>query len=64
MRETKIKETKGYLGPYLHPDMLWPGDIQSMAFGPIDSSPFCMSPEEKEKRSHDVIVEGQFIKRK
>jgi hypothetical protein len=23
-----------------------------------------MSPEEKEKRRHDVIVEGQFIKRK
>ncbi len=64
MRETKIKETKGYLGPYLHPDMLRPGDIQSMVFGPTDSSPFWMSPEEKEKRRYDVIVEGQFIKRK
>ena len=64
MRETKIKETKGYLGPYLHPDMLRPGDIQSMVFGPTDSGPFWMSPEEKEKRRHDVIVEGKFIKRK
>ncbi len=64
MRETKIKETKGYLGPYLHPGMLRPGDIQSMVFGPTDSGPFWMSPEEKEKRRHDGIVEGQFIKRK
>jgi hypothetical protein len=56
MRETKIKEVKGYLGPYLTPGTLQPGDIQSMVFQPTDSGPFWMSPEEQEKRRHDVIV--------
>ena len=35
-----------------------------MVFQPTDSGPFWMSPEEQEKRRHDVIVEGQFITRK
>jgi hypothetical protein len=40
MRETKIKEAKGCLGPYHTPDTLQSRDIQSMGFQPTDSGPF------------------------
>jgi hypothetical protein len=32
-----------------------------MVFGPTDNGPFWMSPEEKEKRRHDIIVQGQLL---
>ena len=38
MRDTVIKQEKGYLGPYLR--ILNPGDTQSMVFKDRDNGPF------------------------
>jgi hypothetical protein len=62
MRETTIQCEKGYLGPYRR--QLQPGDVQRMVFTQADVGPFWMSDEEREKRRHDVILEGQVVKRK
>ena len=35
-----------------------------MAFENTDAGPFWMSHEEREKRRHDIIIEGQFTKQK
>ena len=44
--------------------MLKPGDIQTMVFHQHDSGPFWMTPQEREKRRHDEVIEGQFITKK
>ena len=62
MRETQIKQEKGYLGPYQR--ILQPGDTQKMIFEGNDVGPFWMSPEERENRRHDNCVEGRVVKRK
>ncbi len=64
MRNTTIVERKGYLGTYLHSEMLKLGEIQTMVFHQHDSGPFWMTPQEREKRRHDEVIEGQFIAKK
>jgi len=62
MRETQIKQEKGYLGPYQR--LLQPGDTQKMILESNDVGPFQMSPEEREKQRHDIYVKGRVVKRK
>ena len=62
LRDTYIMQEKGFLGPY--PRKLQPVDTQRMVFSPSNDGPFWMSHEEQEKKRHDVIVEGQTVKRK
>jgi hypothetical protein len=62
LRDTYIAQEKGFLGPY--PRKLQPGDTQCLVFSPSDDGPFWMGREEQEKKRHDVIVEGQTVKRK
>jgi len=57
MRDTQIKQEKGYLGPF--PRILNPGDIQSLVFKSTDDGPFWMSREEREKTRHDQVIQGQ-----
>jgi hypothetical protein len=62
LRDTVIKQQQGYLGP--HDPKLKVGDAQHMIFQPTDEGPFWMTPEEREKRRHDVRVQGKKKKRK
>jgi hypothetical protein len=62
MHDTKIMQEQGYLGPYNC--TLIPGDIQRLTFQPTETGPFWMNPVERERRRHDIIVEGQVSKRK
>ncbi len=62
MRDTKITQEQGYLGPYQH--KLSPGDVQQMSFQSTDDGPFWMTPAEREKSRHDIILEGQVVKKK
>jgi hypothetical protein len=57
MRDTAIKQEKGFLGTY--PRKLNPGDIQSMVFKSTDEGPFWMTRDEQEKTRHDQLVAGQ-----
>jgi hypothetical protein len=57
MRDTAIKQEKGFLGTY--PRKLNPGDIQSMVFKSTDEGPFWMKRDEQEKTWYDQIVAGQ-----
>jgi hypothetical protein len=57
MRDTQIKQEKGYLGPF--PRILNPGDIQSLVFKSTDDGPFWMSREERKKTQHDQVIQGQ-----
>ena len=63
MRETKIEQERGYLGPYRR-ELMHPGDTQKMIFTPEDIGPFWMCREEREKRRHDTVIEGRVVKRK
>ncbi len=62
MRDTKIMQEQGYLGPYDR--TLMPGDIQPLTFQLTETGPFWMNPVERERRRHDIIVEGQVSKSK
>jgi hypothetical protein len=62
MRDTRIEQEKGYLGPYCR--QLHPGDTQKMIFTPDDIGPFWMCYEEQEKWRHDIVIEGQVVKQK
>ena len=44
LRDSKINEEKGYLGPY--EQILQPGNTQSVIFQPMDQGPFWMMPQE------------------
>jgi hypothetical protein len=57
MRDTTIKQEKGFLGTC--PRKLNPGDIQSMVFKSTDEGPFWMTRDEQEKTRHDQLVAGQ-----
>ena len=57
LRDTLIKQEKGYLGPYAR--ILSPGDVQSLFFKPTDDGPFWMSREQQEKTWHDQVIQGQ-----
>jgi hypothetical protein len=57
MRDTIIKQERGFLGTY--PKKLNPGDIQSMVFKSTDEGPFWMTRDEQEKTRHDQLVAGQ-----
>ena len=35
-----------------------------MIFQSTDDGPFWMTPAEREKRRHDIILEGQVVKKK
>jgi len=62
LRVTYIAQEKGFLGPYLC--KLQPGDTQRLVLSPSNDGSFWMGHEEQEKKRHDVIVEGQTVKRK
>jgi hypothetical protein len=62
LRDTYIAQERGFLGPY--PRKLQPGDTQQMVFSTSDEGPFWMSHEEREKKRHDEIIQGQTVKRK
>ena len=55
MRETKIKQSQGYLGP--HSPKLQIGETQSMVFSPLESGPFWMTDAQKEETRHDRILD-------
>ncbi len=58
-RSTVIKQTQGYLGPYL--PKLELGDIQSMVYKADNIGRFWMTPAWREQRQHDKVLEGQTI---
>jgi hypothetical protein len=60
----KIKKAKGYLGPYLNPDTVKPGDIQSMVFELMGGGPFWMSPEEQGKKKTCHYHRSAFVTRR
>jgi len=57
MRDTVIKQEKGYLGTYL--SKLKPGDTQSMVFKETDDGPFWMSTEQRENTRLDKEVQDK-----
>jgi hypothetical protein len=61
LRDTLIKQEKGYLGTHLR--TLRPGDIQKMAIQDSDDSPFWMTPIEREQRRFDIILPGTKVRR-
>ena len=61
LRDTKIKQQVGYLGPYS--PSLNVGDVQSMWFKPGDIGPFWMSATEWEEKQHDKVIGGATITR-
>jgi hypothetical protein len=48
LRDTHIKEEKGYLGPF--PATLKAGDVQRVTFDPTDDGPFWMDVVTWEKQ--------------
>ena len=55
MRETKIKQSQGYLGP--HSPKLQVGDMQLMVFNPTESGPFWMTEVQRHETRHDQILD-------
>ncbi|KAI2502685.1 hypothetical protein MHU86_11742 [Fragilaria crotonensis] len=62
LRNTVIKQTQGYLGPYS--PKLEPGNTQSMVFKADDIGPFWMTQTQREERRHDQLLDGQTVTRK
>jgi hypothetical protein len=61
LRDTHIKEEKGYLVPF--PATLKVGDVQHMKFDPTDDGPFWMDAATRGKTRKDVILSGAKKKR-
>jgi hypothetical protein len=57
LRDTLIKQEKGYLDPYAR--ILSPGEVRLLVFKPTHDRPFWMSREEQEKTRHDQVIQGQ-----
>ena len=55
MRETKIKQSQGYLGP--HSPKLQVGDTQSMVFSATDSGPFWMTAVQRADTRYDQVLD-------
>jgi hypothetical protein len=62
LHDTIIKEHDGYLGPF--PNILRPGDVQSMVFKGRNVGPFWLSEQERLDQRFDQIEHDKKVKRK
>ena len=50
MRDSLIKQRRGYIGPIEHDNKLVVGSVQSMIFKPNDEGAFWLTPDQREAK--------------